>query len=66
MPNFFDSFAGHQLLGILPQILGFRESTWGLGNFPSNLGIFMGRGQEILKIIVNCNFKPLNEYCQLR
>jgi len=30
------------LLGIYPQILGFLGSTWDLGNFPSNLGIFMG------------------------
>ena len=32
------------LLGIFPQILGFWESTWDLGIFPSNLGIFMGAG----------------------
>jgi len=27
-----------------PQILGFRESIWDLGNFPSNIGIFIGAG----------------------
>jgi len=52
----FTRFSQSPLLGIFPQILGFRESTWDLGNFPSNLGIFM-RAENLNKILVNRNFK---------
>jgi len=46
------------LLGNFPKILGIWESTWDLGNFPSNLGN-SGISRKFLELLVISNLQRL-------